>query len=122
MKLLVDAALSPLVSDQLAALGHDAIHVRQRDMSSAPDPQVLSLAEEEGRVIVSADTDFGSLLAVRSAKHPSFILLRKANGLRPQQLARIVSHVIEDYAEELASGAVVTVTDRTVRIRVLPIE
>jgi predicted nuclease of predicted toxin-antitoxin system len=122
MKLLVDAALSPLVSDQLAALGHDAIHVRQRGMSSAPDPQVLSLAEEEGRIIVSADTDFGSLLAVRNAKHPSFILLRKANGLRPQQLARIVSRVIEDYAEELASGAVVTVTDRTVRIRQLPIE
>ncbi|MFP4012278.1 MAG: DUF5615 family PIN-like protein [Spirochaetaceae bacterium] len=122
MKLLVDAALSPLVSDQLAALGHEAIHVRRRGMSSAPDPQVLSLAEEEGRIIVSADTDFGSLLALRNAKHPSFILLRKASGLRPQQLARIVSRVIEDYAEELASGAVVTVTDRTVRIRQLPIE
>lgn len=122
MKLLVDAALSPLVSDQLAALGHEAIYVRRRGMSSAPDPQVLSLAEEEGRIIVSADTDFGSLLALRNAKHPSFILLRKASGLRPQQLARIVSRVIEDYAEELASGAVVTVTDRTVRIRQLPIE
>lgn len=122
MKLLVDAALSPLVSDQLAALGHDAIHVRQRDMSSAPDVHVLSLAEEEGRIVVSADTDFGSLLAVRNAGHPSFILLRKANGLRPEQLAHIVSRVIEDYAEELASGAVVTVKDRTVRIRDLPIE
>jgi predicted nuclease of predicted toxin-antitoxin system len=91
-------------------------------MSSAPDPQVLSLAEEEGRIVVSADTDFGSLLAGRNAPHPSFILLRRANGLRPEQLARIGSRVIEDYSAELASGAVVTVTDRTARIRDLPIE
>lgn len=77
MRLLVDAALPPLVSDQRAAAGHDAIHVRDRDMSSAPDPQVLSLAEEEDRIIVSANTDFGSLLDVRNARHPSYPGLSK---------------------------------------------
>lgn len=121
MRLLIDAALSPRVSVQLAAMGYDAVHVRDRGMSSAPDPEILAVAEAEERIIVSADTDFGSLLAVRNAKLPSFVLLRKASGLRPEHLTRVLFRVLEDYADELQNGAVVTVTDRTVRIRQLPI-
>ncbi|MCR9247930.1 MAG: DUF5615 family PIN-like protein [bacterium] len=56
------------MSGALRAAGHDSVHLRDRGLQSAPDTTVFDLAVQEGRVVVSADTDFGTLLAVRAAK------------------------------------------------------
>lgn len=60
MKFLIDQNLSPEVAVLLAAAGHDAVHVRERDLQRATDEMLLYLAAHEERVVVSADTDFGS--------------------------------------------------------------
>ncbi len=39
-------------------------------LQAAPDGVLFELAEKEGRVVVSADTDFGTLLALREAARP----------------------------------------------------
>ena len=52
MRLLIDAALSPLVARELQRSGHDAVHVRDRGMASAPDIDIVALAERENRIIV----------------------------------------------------------------------
>lgn len=57
MRLLVDANLSPRVAELLRADGHDAVHVRERGLQRAEDPEVADLAVTEERVLVSEDTD-----------------------------------------------------------------
>ena len=70
MKFLIDNALSPVIADRLTAAGHDAAHVRDYDMQAATDAEVLERAEQEERVVVSADTDFGTLLVARQTRSP----------------------------------------------------
>ncbi len=121
MKWLIDNAISPLVSSGMQAAGHDAVHVRDRGMSSANDAEIFDLAARENRVIVSADTDFGTLLALRSVSKPSVVLFRGATPRRPAaQVARLLAN-LPSVEDALNAGAIVIIEPARLRIRPLPI-
>ncbi|GAB1822890.1 DUF5615 family PIN-like protein [Herbidospora sp. RD11066] len=121
MNFLIDENLSPRVAELLSKAGHDAVHVRDLHATSAPDVTIMELAVHGGRVIVSADTDFGALLAYSRATEPSVILVRELIGLRPPELVNIILANLEVLQEHLESGAVTAFSPNGIRVRALPL-
>jgi predicted nuclease of predicted toxin-antitoxin system len=73
LRFLLYEGLSPRVLDPLRAAGHDVVHARDVGLQSAPDQVVLAAALEQGRVLLTLDTDFGALLALSGALQPSIV-------------------------------------------------
>lgn len=121
MKLLIDAALSPVIARALTAAGHDAIHVREYGLATADDETILERARTEGRVLVSADTDFGTLLSRTSSARPSVVLLRRSTNRRPEEQARFLIAQLAPLVPVLEAGSLVVIEETRVRVRRLPI-
>lgn len=104
MKFLIDNALSPTLAAGLRDVGIDATHVREIGLQHEDDDPIFDRALAEDRVLISADTDFGAILAKRKVNRPSVILFRRTS-----------------LEEALSSGSVVVFEDHRIRIRSLPI-
>ena len=121
MRFLVDNALSPVLATLLTRAGHDALHVRMIELHRAEDIVIFERAAAEDRIVVSADTDFGALLAARTVRKPSVIQFRGPGSRRPDALARAILSNLSQLAEALDSGSIVTFEPSRVRVRALPI-
>lgn len=74
MKFLVDAHLPRRLAKHLAATGHDAIHTLDLpDGNRTSDQAIITLANNEARVVVTKDADFVSSFLV--ARQPRKLLL-----------------------------------------------
>lgn len=120
MKFLLDENQSPAIVGLLAEAGHDAVHVRDLDMKGSPDVAVLAAASAADRVVISADTDFGELLAFPNARGPSIVLLRRQQQRRAHEIAALILANLDGVADDLRAGAIVVIDDDRVRIRSLP--
>lgn len=121
MKFLIDNALSPKIADGLRRLGHDAVHVLDIGFQTASDRAILSLALEQGRVVISIDTDFGALLAASSDRKPSVVLIRRKGGRTSERQLGLLRSNLPALESILSAGAIVVIEDGRIRIRPLPI-
>ena len=120
MKLLLDQGLPRSAAGRLRAGGHDAVHAGECGMASASDEAILAAAREHGRAVVTLDADFHAILALGGSAGPSVIRIR-VEGLRAEPLAELVQTVVTRCGEDLAAGAVVSVTADRIRVRRLPV-
>lgn len=118
--LLLDQGLPRSTVQFLGNSGIDAEHAGDIGLSAADDRTILERARERRQIVVTLDADFHAQLALSGAASPSVIRIR-IEGLRAEQLANLLAKVLERCGDDLKSGAMVTVTESSIRIRGLPL-
>ena len=96
------------------------IHVADIGMSRSGDDEILRRAKAEARVCVTLDADFHALLATGGDRGPSVIRIRK-EGLDGTALAALLQGIWGGIEDALEEGAMITVTEHSVRVRRLPV-
>jgi predicted nuclease of predicted toxin-antitoxin system len=120
MRWLLDQGLPRTAADLLRAQDMDAIHVGEIGMAASGDPEIIEMAAREDRIVVTLDADFHALLAQSGATKPSVIRIRE-EGLKAPEIAKLVSRIACQFAENLSMGCVLTVHQSKARLRMLPI-
>jgi predicted nuclease of predicted toxin-antitoxin system len=118
---VLDENLAEALGDLLGSAGHGAVHVRNVGLQSASDLVVLDYAASQRAVLISADADFGSILAATHRTAPSLVLLRHERGRRVGRVADMILDNLDQVMGDLEAGAIVVIEDGRVRVRRLPI-
>jgi predicted nuclease of predicted toxin-antitoxin system len=90
-------------------------------MQAATDEVIFERAASEGRILISADTDFAGILALRRRKTPSIIIFRRGADRRPERQVALLLANLSAIQEYLERGSIVVFEQARVRIRLLPI-
>ena len=120
LRFLVDMNLQSKIVTNLQQQSWDVLRVSQVLPMDAEDSKILEFARQQNRVIITQDLDFSALLALGGYEKPSLITFRLSmpdSEMITRKLLDIVPHIEDRLAEDCA----VTIDDRSVRVRRLPI-
>jgi len=120
MRFLADMGISPNTVAMLRGLGYDALHLHEQGLDRLQDPLILQKARDEGRILLTHDLDFGELIAASGARLPTIVVFRLRN-MRPERVNRYLDGILNQHGEALKQGAIISVTEGQIRVRLLPI-
>jgi len=95
------------------AAGHDGTWSGDWDVDPG-DETILDTARREHRILVTLDKDFGEMAIIRELPHCGIVRLV---GISARMQSTVCATIIKQYGDELLEGAIVTVTDKRIRIR-----
>lgn len=91
MKFLADENLERSIVERLREDGHDI--ATASDRAGAPDPEVLSRALAEDRVLLTNDKDFAELTFLQQKAASGIVLIRLPRLRGPEKAARVLEVV-----------------------------
>jgi predicted nuclease of predicted toxin-antitoxin system len=121
LRFLLDMGISYKVARWLNTNGHDAVHLNDESLYQLPDNLILEKAIVENRIILTADMDFGHILAFTKTTAVSVIQFR-ISDLSIENIVPKLLIVFENYQEELqAFSTIITIQEHKIRFKTLPI-
>ena len=120
MRFLGDMAISSGVVQWLRAQGHDATHLREQNLKRLPNGEIFHKAAAENRIILTCDLGFGEILALSGMQTVSAVVFRDRNKRTAHLITRL-QKVLQESAQDLEDGAIISVGERGHRVRLLPI-
>jgi predicted nuclease of predicted toxin-antitoxin system len=121
VKFLLDMGLARSTAAFLRGQGHDALHLREQGLQRMADHEIVDKAQAEGRVILTHDLDFSRIVALSRRRLSSIVTLRLSD-MRPARVNHYLTEVLGRFESELQSGALISVNERGIRVRLLPVD
>ena len=99
---------------------HDARHASELGLERAPDAEIMALARDEGRTIITADLDYPRLLALGYSREPSLIPFRDGVWTDAEVIERM-AELLGALAVSEIERSIIVVERHRIRRRRLPI-
>lgn len=115
MKLLLDQDVYAVTARFLRSLGHDVVTAREIGCSQSLDSDLICKAQEQGRILVTRDRDFGHLVFVKGL-NAGILYLRISPETLPA-VHREIEVVLKSYSEDDLKTAFVVVEHGRHRFR-----
>lgn len=113
MKILLDSCVWGKARHELEAAGHDVVW--SGDWPNDPgDEEILAIANDQGRVLVTLDKDFGELAVLHGQPHNGILRLV---GISAHRQSAVCLEVLSKHGSTLSSGAIITAEVGRLRVR-----
>lgn len=113
VKLLVDTCVAGSVVAALRSRGFDVKWTAERPRDPG-DEVIVEQASAEGRIMITRDKDFGTLIFRDRRSHCG--VLRLSGAMTYDEQARHALRALEEHGDALASGHIVTVDLGRIRV------
>ena len=117
MRFLADENFSSLLVETLRARGHDILWIKETD-PGIDDTEVLSLATDQARPLITFDKDFGELIHRVGLNAPFGIILFRLPSASPAVTAQTVVKVLESRTDW--AGHFSVVDENRIRTKPMP--
>lgn len=114
MKLLVDEGVDKPIVNLLRLSGFDVHYILETDRG-IEDEKVLQIANEEDRILITQDKDFGEMVFRLRKVHLGIILIRLGISTSAEK-AVLVNYALLEYGEKLMNAFTV-IQANAIRIR-----
>jgi predicted nuclease of predicted toxin-antitoxin system len=108
MKFLLDQSTDARLIIHLKHLGHDVTRIGSHYPSGLSDQDVLALAKQKKRILITDDRDFGELVFRLKLPHAGVIFLRLGTYAPLDLKIARLSFVLTQYSTKLDQFLVVT--------------
>jgi len=116
MKLKLDENMPAALADLLARDGHDVQDVLAEDLGGAADPRIVTQAADEGRMLLTFDTDFADIRDYPIGTHAGIAVFRLRDQ-RWRTLEPAVRRLLAQAQQVDLQGALVIVDAMRIRMR-----
>lgn len=118
MKFLLDQDVYAATARFLSGLGHEVVPVAQIGLAQADDEQLLKAAQDQGRILVTRDRDYGSLVFIKT--QGAGVLYLRLLPSTQNSVHNELERVLKTYSEEELMKAFVVIESDGHRFRRLP--
>jgi predicted nuclease of predicted toxin-antitoxin system len=116
MKFLADENVEWTVVETIRSFGYDVL-AAHHDLTGTTDEKLLEIALRDDRILVTNDTDFGTLVFYRKQVASGIVLMRFLNENTSLKRA-MIEHLLKHHAKKLKNHFTV-VSEKQIRIKPL---
>jgi predicted nuclease of predicted toxin-antitoxin system len=117
MRFLIDQDVYALTVRLLSGLGHDVVTAAQLGLSQAGDVELLQAAQDQRRVLVTRDRDFGVIVFQSGQSSATGVLYLRILPTTQSAVHAELERVLNSYGEQELRGSFVVIEPGRHRIR-----
>jgi len=113
MKFIVDECTGPTVANWLISEGYDVLSISP-DRKGISDKEILKIAVDEERVLITNDKDFGELIFKEKLSHCCVIFLRLTDETATNKIF-VLKNLLHNHIQIIDKEHFVVVTEKNIR-------